>query len=408
MKTLRVLLAAAPTAGDEVEWALFDTKGACVSSGRARPSALPRAERFEIVIAAARARIACVALPPMAATRVAGAAVFALEDQLAGPPHEQQLAVSPRQPDGTVRAVIVERSWLAAIADGNGMLPQPARIIAEAELAPPAPGWRWCASESRDGFVRRSDGAAFPVDATDGSAQLPPELAVAIAEATRDGTAPAEILVDAPIAEAELARWQRETGVAFRRGTPWRWHDAPPPAFAAALDVLPGARPAARPASAPPRLRLFAPALWIVVVAVALHMAATSADWAWHKLDAWQNQRTWMTLAQGAGIPPSATATPASARNALSQRYAELRHARGLDAPDDALPLLARTAPALSALPAGSVRSATFADSHWTLDLARSDATALAEFDARLRLAGVPALTALAPQGARVRIGALK
>jgi hypothetical protein len=75
-------------------------------------------------------------------------------------------------------------------------------------------------------------------------------------------------------------------------------------------------------------------------------------------------------------------------------------------APDDALPLLARAAPALATLPPGAVKSATFADFHWTLDLARADAAVLAELDSRLRQSDVPALTAATPASTRIRLGA--
>jgi hypothetical protein len=82
-----------------------------------------------------------------------------------------------------------------------------------------------------------------------------------------------------------------------------------------------------------------------------------------------------------------------------------LRHAQGLTAPDDALPLLARAAPALAVLPTGTVKSASFADGHWTLDLAGADAAAVGDFDARMRAAGVPALVATSAAGTRVRFG---
>jgi hypothetical protein len=82
-----------------------------------------------------------------------------------------------------------------------------------------------------------------------------------------------------------------------------------------------------------------------------------------------------------------------------------LRHAQGLPAPDDALPLLARATSALAALPAGTVKSATYADGHWTLDLLRPDAATIADLDARLRAGGVPALVASSASGTRVRFG---
>jgi hypothetical protein len=83
----------------------------------------------------------------------------------------------------------------------------------------------------------------------------------------------------------------------------------------------------------------------------------------------------------------------------------ELRHAHGLPAPDDALPLLARAAPALRALRAGAVKSATYADGRWTLDLPSADAAAIGDLGVRMRTAGVPAVVATAAGGARVRLG---
>src|SRR5258705_6293864 len=104
-------------------------------------------------------------------------------------------------------------------------------------------------------------------------------------------------------------------------------------------------------------------------------------------------------------MAPEAAASPLAARQALARRYAEFRHDRGMLAPDDALPLLARAAPALATLPAGAVKSATYADGHWTLDLALADASVVANIDARMRAAGVPVLTAPSPNGTRMRFG---
>ena len=58
-------------------------------------------------------------------------------------------------------------------------------------------------------------------------------------------------------------------------------------------------------------------------------------------------------------------------------------------------------------LPAGSIRSATYADGHWTLDIARIDEAALREFDVRMGEAGLPVLTATTQTGTRARFGAL-
>jgi len=229
----------------------------------------------------------------------------------------------------------------------------------------------------------------------------------ALAQSRRDGGPPAEIRVEREATDADLARWQRETGVAFARGTPWRWTAAPASAFDDAVDLLQGDFALAQPAPRGARLRIFAPALVLAAAALAIHVVATVGEWGSLRVESWREARAWRALATDAGIAPDAAATPAAARAALVQRHAELRHAHGLAAPDDALPLLARAVPALRALPAGSVKTATYADGHWTLDLARADATAVENLGARLRDSGVPALVATTAAGVRVRLGAL-
>ena len=65
--------------------------------------------------------------------------------------------------------------------------------------------------------------------------------------------------------------------------------------------------------------------------------------------------------------------------------------------------MLARAAPALAALPANSVKTATFGDGHWTFDLALPD-TAAAALEQRLSDAGLSTLQATRPGGLRMRV----
>lgn len=411
MTTLRVLVDAAPARGRAQSWALFDDAGACTRTGRDAPDAWPSADRVEAVLAASQVRIASVALPPLVPARVAAAAAFAVDDQLAGPHDAQHLAASAQQPDGRVRVVIAARPLIAVLRDRNAMpgaLARVTRVIAEPDLATPYAGWRWCAAAGHaDGFVRRTDGSAFPVTATTAADTLPQELALALAHARRDGKAPSEVRVECDAADANLARWQSETGVSFVRGTAWRWSRAPVDAFAGSVDLLQGDFALAGPPAVGARRRLLVPALMLAAAALAVHVIATFGEWGTLKFDGWRQAREWSALAAGAGLAAEAPASTATSQTAIARRYAELRHAQGLPAPDDALPLLARAAPALRALPTGSVKSATFADGHWTLDLARADAAAIAELDTRLKDAGVPALIATSAAGARIRLGAL-
>ena len=329
-----------------------------------------------------------------------------------GPTDEHWLAASAQRPDGRVVVVIVARALVAGLrarAAGAGMPAGLTRAVAEPELAAPGAGACWCIPAEGDaggGFVRLPDGSAFPVDRIPPDGALPPELTLALAKARRDGATLAQVRVDASVADTTLARWRQETGVPFVRGTPWQWHGAGVTAFAGATNLLQGEMaptPAARPGA---RARAFAPALWIAAAALALHVTATLGDWTWWRIEAWRAARAWTSIATAAGIPAAAASTPAAARAALAHRYAEALHARGLPAPDDALPLLARAAPGLAALPAGVLKSATYADGHWTLDLQRADPALIRDLDGRLKAAGAPALIATTPAGTRLRIGA--
>src|SRR6478736_337988 len=167
---------------------------------------------------------------------------------------------------------------------------------------------------------------------------------------------------------------------------------SPAESFASALDLRPVTPTTA--AAAPRRSlgRAFAPALVLVGAALAIHIVASVGEWAALRIDAWRGAREWTDLAVAAGVPPDAATTPQAARAALARRYAMLRHAQNLAAPDDALPLLARATAALAALPPGIVKSAVYADGHWTLELARADPVVVRDLDARMRAARVPML----------------
>jgi hypothetical protein len=163
-------------------------------------------------------RIAALALPPLPPERVAAAAGFALEDQLAGPRAAQHLAVSAQQTDGRVRVAIVARPLIAALTDDITRTGALARIVAEPDLALA----RLALVRRRLPPRRRPSGA--PTAAPSGE------------RAGRWGarrnwrhwrgaarTLPDEVRVEADVAEA-ISRAGTETGVAFVRGTPWRWH----------------------------------------------------------------------------------------------------------------------------------------------------------------------------------------
>ena len=200
---------------------------------------------------------------------------------------------------------------------------------------------------------------------------------------------------------AQCAAWAASSGVAFTPGTPWRW-DGDGTAFARAPDLSPRATAGAQDAPAPARRRWRSAAL-IGAIALSLHVVATAAQWSWLRIDAWRSERALVALARTAGAGEEADADAAA--TALERRFTAARHRAGLAAPTDALPLLARAAPALAALPPAALRTATYASGSWTFDLQRVEPGALTELDAALGIAGLSTIRATTASGARVRIG---
>jgi len=397
MTVLRVLLSAPPAANRAEAWARSDDGGRVVERGVDTPDRWPAASRREAVLAAGLVRVIALALPPMSPARLASAAAYALEDRLAATGAAAAIGVSAPRADGSVLAAVTAQATLDAVAAHATRF---ARIVAEPALAPVSSGWTWCASGASGGFVRTADGSAFAVGAAPAGGVLPPELVAALAQAPRGGGAPASVVVTQPCTDALLAQWRASTGVAFERGEPWRWDDAPESAYAAAPDLLRAPEIAAPARGA--ALRLWKPAAAIALAAVALHVVATIAQWSWLRIDAWRSGERIVALAQGAGVADAAT--PDAALRALARRDAELRHRAGLAAASDAVPLLARAAPALATLPAAAVKSATFADGAWTFELATLDDAARAALDRRMQDNGLTALQARTAAGARMRV----
>lgn len=403
MTTLRVLLDAAPAAERAADWALFAAGGRLVRTGRGRPADWPARDSSEAVVAATCGRLVTLTLPPLPAPRVAAAAGYALEDQLAGAPEESHAAFGAQSADGTVRGVIVSASWLRAFNAGS----QRAgirwdRIVLESNLArPPASGWCWCArSTTEAGFVVTDRGTSIGVGAARADG-LPAELALAI-KATGQH-APRVVRVDIEgIGSERLARAKAQTGIEFTPGAPWRWSEATPQAFASAIDLATTGANAGEPSPRSTTLRLFRPAVAIAALALGIHVAATLGQWLWLQWQTRAVQHEMVAVAQAAAPESTATLPPLQA---INRSDAELRHRAGLPARDDFLPLLARAAPALATLPAGSVRSLRYADGHVVLELQKSDAAQTARVQHDLQAHGLTAIAATTSTGARLRLG---
>jgi hypothetical protein len=411
MSTLRVLLSAAPEVGRADAWALFDANDSLLQSGRDTPADWPDADSQEAVLAASTLRIVGLRLPPMPADRVAAAASYALEDQVAGPAEEQHIAVSPQSSDGSVEAIITSRELVASLAASFD------RVLAEPALAPrPNEGrWHWYASAAGGGFVRRPDGSAFATGDQEG---VPVELTLALDHAIRAGRGPGEVAVALPTDTAMQAVFARQAETTFVSIAPWRWDAAGSADFANASDLLQGEFARATPNAGRRPIRELSVAALVAATAISLHIIASIGQWAILRVEDWRANSALASLARdmggmaGAGesvgsvgsVGISGGGASGHPAGAIARRYADERHRAGMNAPSDALPLLALAAPALAALPAGMLRTATYADGHWTFDLAKPDGNTVARVEKQLASAGLNTLQATNASGARLRV----
>lgn len=400
MTTLRVRLAAPFDPEAPARWWRAGDDGRVLDRGTAVPGQWPRADRVEVAVGPADVRLVALALPPMSDVRRAGAAAFALDDQLAAPAGSSHLHLrAPTRPGGATIARVVDRATIAWLCARR---PAIDRVVAEPDLAPSDGAWHWCVDDSGRGFVRRPDGSAF---ATEGGADgsLPPELAAALAQARRDADAPpSRVVVDADVPADALSAWSRAAGVTFAHGTAWSLERVPARAWSAAPDLREGF---ATSTPAPGSIaRRFVPAAVLVGAALALHVAATVGGWLHDRYVAWRADRAVVELARGAGFALASDAAAADA--ALAKRAASALHASGRMAEGDFVPLLARAAPALAALPPGTLRRITYGDDRLVAELGPIDEQRLSALVRDLAGAGLAPVAAPVGGGARIAMAA--
>lgn len=394
---LRVFLPASPRAGRADRWIRVNADGRMVDRGEDVPSRWPADTVIEGVLAAGHVRVIALALPPMPRERLRGAVRYALEDRIATPLDESAIAIAePRSGKCVVAVASAE-----LVRETRTHERRFARLVPESALAPPTDGWTWCASSAGDGFVRRDDGSAFAVQRV-GDDALPAELAAALAQAKRANDAPASVHVAFAVEPSRLAPWTLATGVRFASAPPWQWEQASAAAFAAAPDFL---RDASHPDAQTHRslaLQRFRPAIVLGALALAIHLVASVVQWSWLGIEHFRLSRALVDTAKAAQLPDAGSA--AAAAQAIARQYAGARHRTSQAAPGDALPLLARAAPALGRLPAGTLRSARYASEAWTVELAKLDAVTLSSLERGLAVAGLDALAAPASGGTRMRL----
>ncbi|HEX6136150.1 MAG TPA: type II secretion system protein GspL [Casimicrobiaceae bacterium] len=396
---LRVLLAGPPRADRADPWVRFAADGRPLAHGQDVPARWPDDTATEAVLAADQVRLVALALPPLPRNRLRSAARYALEDQLATTADEAAIAVAAQRAGRALAAVASQALLRSITAHGRRI----GRIIPEPALAPHTDGWTWCASAAGTTFIRRADGSAFATgDGPGPGDDLAPELTAALAQAARAGSAPAAVHVAMRCDSAQLARWSKASGVPFVAAPAWQWDRATPATFAAAPDFLAGderSDAASKPWTA---ARAFRPALLLAAAALIVHVGALAAQWT--SLSVENRRLAGALIDEAAAAQLQDATTPAAAAAAIARRNADARHRAGRSAPADALPLLARAASSIGALPPGALRSAHYTDGAWTLELGKLDAQSLSRIARLLAAAGIDAVAAPTAAGTRMRL----
>jgi type II secretion system protein L len=392
---IRILLSGDPQIERVHQWVRLRADGRVQDRGEAAFSHWPHDDEVTVVLPAAQARLVTLAMPPMSRERLERAVRLALDDALASEAGETAVAIAERG-SGTVLVAAAARSLVDAIGE---RAPR-ARIVPEAALAPHAPdAWTWCRSANGGGFVRRSDGSAFPVG--DAAPALPVELSMALAQAARGARSPRSVQCAFACDAAQRNAWSHGAGIAFDAAAPWSFADASPATLVSAPDLAQRGQRATVAAKAA-GARAFRPALVLAALALAVHLGGLA--WTWASVGLERARLARAVVAQASAIRLVDAATPASAAFAIASEHARRRHAAGQAAPADALPLLARAAPSLASLPPGTLRAARFGGEAWTLELGPIDKAALSRIARDLAAAGVDALAAPTAGGARVRL----
>jgi general secretion pathway protein L len=362
------------------DWVLIDNGKAVPGQGAL--AELPRgAGRVQLVIPATQVLITRARLPPGARRRGGSVLAFAVEEATAAEPDASEASWLGAIDDFDSLAVVDKQAlqrWRAALEAAG--LPAP-EVHAETLLLPRASGEWTLAWNGAEGFVRSGE---FEGAATDGGdAATPPlSLRMMLDEAATRGAQPDTIVayVTGTGAAPDAKAWQAALGVPLRMAGTWDWRTAPEQAGVG----FAGARRRWR--LAPAALASLRPAAWFAAAAIAIHGIALIADWTLLANEQ-RNVRAQMQ-ARFRGVFPDAVAV-ADPVLQMRRQLAMARHRVGLPDGGDFAPMVEKISAALTELPAGGLRTASYESGRMTLEFAPIEEKALRRLAARLSQAGL-------------------
>lgn len=369
--------------GDErVRWSR--RKGARVEDGVCALRELPSADEIALVLPAARVAFARANLPRGPVGKLARLAPFAIEDAIAPSPESVRTALVRRVRDGEWLVAVLDRRWLddaLAALDAEGA--EPDRVVAESALVPCEPGAWSVVWHGAGGFVVLDGAESIALDAP-GDGRAPLALKLAADERRGGDDAPRSVRVFAAGGAElpDLARWSEALHVPVAAAGAWRPEaiDARP---IAAVDLLAeGAAPMLGEGGWLGRMR---PAALVAGIVLGVHGLLTAGDWLRLRYEA-AGLRSVTEAHYRKAFPDARTVVDPALQ--MGRGVADLRRAAGEPAPADALPLLARLAPALQA---ANVRaqSLKYERGQMELELALPAGDSRAALAARLQAPGL-------------------
>jgi general secretion pathway protein L len=326
---------------DRVRWSR--RAGNRVDEGACAVREIPPADEITVVVPASRVAFARASLPRGPLAKLARLAPFAIEDAIAPSPDRVRTALVRDLGDGQWLVAVIDREWLERVlaelaAEGAG----PDRIVAECALVPCEPGSWTVVWHGSGGFVVIDGGEAIALDASlDGRPPLALKLAADECRGRADAPRAVRVLAAGAAELPDLAKWSESLHVPVAAGGRWRPETVDARRVATADLLAETTAPGWHDSGWVARLK---PAALIAAIVLGVHTLLTVGDWVRLRYEAAALRTEAESQFRKAFPDAKAVVDPALQ---MGRGVAGLRRAAGEPDATDAIPLLARIAPAL-------------------------------------------------------------
>lgn len=319
--------------------------GGRMEDGACAVREVPSADEIIVVVPAARVAFARARLPRGPVAKLARLAPFAIEDAIAPSPESVRTALVRHLGAGEWLVAVVEREWLErALAELAAEGAEPDRVILESALVPCDPGSWSVVWHGSGGFAVLDGTEAIALDASlDGRPPLVLKLAADERRGRADAPRSVRVLAAGGAELPDLAKWSESLHAPVSAAGRWQPESIDARRIAT-IDLLADAGASGwRDSNWLAQLR---PAALIAGIVLGVHGLLTVGDWLRLRYEAGA-LRTAAEAQFRRAFPDARTVVDPALQ--MGRGVAGLRRAAGEPDAADAIPLLARLAPALRA-----------------------------------------------------------